>query len=49
MIRLLLVVLTLLLYLILGIPVLLIEWVISRWNPHLRDISCLRMVQGLLS
>jgi 1-acyl-sn-glycerol-3-phosphate acyltransferase len=46
MIRLLLVVLTLLLYLILGIPVLLIEWVISRWNPHLRDISCLRMVQG---
>ena len=46
MIRLLLVVLTLLLYLILGIPVLLAEWVISRWNPHFRDISCLRMVQA---
>lgn len=46
MIRLLLVVLTLLLYLILGIPVLLVEWVISRWNPHFRDISCLRMVQA---
>ena len=45
MIRLILVALTLLLYLILGIPVLLIEWVIGRWNPRLRDISCLRMVQ----
>ncbi len=46
MIRLILVALTLLLYLILGIPVLLIEWVIGRWNPRLRDISCLRMVQA---
>lgn len=46
MIRLLLVALTLLLYLILGIPVLLIEWGIGRWNPRLRDISCLRMVQA---
>lgn len=46
MIRLILVVLILLLYLILGIPVLLIEWVIGKWNPALRDISCLRMVQA---
>lgn len=46
MIRLLLVALTLLLYLILGIPVLLIEWAVGRWNPRFRDISCLRMVQA---
>ncbi len=46
MIRLILVVLTLLLYLLLGIPVLLIEWLIGRWNPRFRDISCLRMVQA---
>lgn len=46
MIRLILVALILLLYLILGIPVLLIEWLIGRWNPYLRDISCLRMVQA---
>lgn len=46
MIRFILVALTLLLYLLLGIPVLLIEWLISRWNPRFRDISCLRMVQA---
>lgn len=46
MIRFILVCLILLLYLILGIPVLLVEWLISRWNPRLRDISCLRMVQA---
>ena len=46
MIRLILVALILLLYLILGIPVLLLEWLIGRWNPYLRDISCLRMVQA---
>lgn len=46
MIRLLLVVLILVLYLILGIPVLCIEWLIGKWNPRLRDISSLRMVQG---
>ena len=33
-------------FLILGIPVLLIEWLIGKWNPRLRDISCLRMVQA---
>lgn len=46
MIRFILVVLILFLYLILGIPVLLVEWVISRFHPHFRDISCLRMVQA---
>lgn len=46
MIRFILVFLILLLYLILGIPVLLVEWVIGKWNPRFRDISCLRMVQA---
>lgn len=46
MIRFVLVALILFLYLILGIPVLLIEWVIGRRNPRFRDISCLRMVQA---
>ncbi len=32
-------------YLILGIPVLFVEWLIGKKNPHLRDISSLRMVQ----
>lgn len=46
MIRFILVVSILFLYLILGIPVLFVEWIISRWNPRFRDISCLRMVQA---
>lgn len=46
MIRFILVVTIVLLFLILGIPVLLIEWLIGKWNPQLRDISCLRMVQA---
>lgn len=45
MIRFILVVLILFLYLILGIPVLLVEWIIGKFNPYIRDISCLRMVQ----
>ena len=32
-------------YLIIGIPVLFVEWLIGKKNPHLRDISSLRMVQ----
>ena len=32
-------------YLIIGIPVLFAEWLIGKKNPHLRDISSLRMVQ----
>lgn len=46
MIRFILVALFLLLYLILGIPVLLVEWLIGKWSPRLRDISSLRMVQA---
>jgi len=46
MIRFILVVIIVLLYLILGIPVLLVEWLIGKWNPHLRDITSLRLVQG---
>lgn len=33
------------LYLILGIPVLFVEWLIGKKNPYKRDISSLRMVQ----
>ena len=33
------------LYLILGIPVLIVEYFIGKKNPRLRDISSLRMVQ----
>lgn len=45
MIRFIFVVLVLFSYLILGIPVLLVEWVIGKWNRRAKDISCLRMVQ----
>ena len=47
MIRFILVVLIVLLYLIVGIPILLIEWLIGKINPRARDISSLRMVQGI--
>ena len=47
MIRFILVVLIVLLYLIVGIPILLIEWLIGKINPRVRDISSLRMVQGI--
>lgn len=33
------------LYLLLGIPVLLVEWVIGKFNRQAKDYSCLRMVQ----
>lgn len=45
MIRLLLVLIFVLLYLILGIPVLLVEWVIGHFNRYAADISQLRLVQ----
>lgn len=45
MIRILLVVLFVLLYLIIGIPVLAVEWIIGKFNPYAADISQLRMVQ----
>lgn len=46
MIRLIFVVLFLVIFLILSIPVFLIEWLIGKVNPHARDISSLRIVQG---
>ena len=45
MIRFLLIALLLFLYLLLGIPVLLVEKLVAKINPHARDISCLRRVQ----
>ena len=33
------------LYLLLGIPVLLVEWVIGKFNQEAKDYSCLHMVQ----
>lgn len=46
MIRLILVAIILVGFLILSIPVLFIEWLIGKWNPRVRDISSLRIVQG---
>ena len=46
MIRFIIIVLIVLLYLILGIPVLLIEWVIGKINRRARDYSSLRLVQA---
>ena len=35
----------LILYLTLTIPILIIEWILGKFNPHARDISSLRIVQ----
>ena len=45
MIRLILALLFIVLYLIIGIPILGIEWIIGKFNPKAADISQLRMVQ----
>ena len=45
MLRILLALLFVILYLILGIPVLCVEWVIGKFNPKAADLSQLRMVQ----
>ena len=45
MFRFICIVIFLILYLILTIPVLLVEWIIGKFNPHARDISSLRIVQ----
>lgn len=45
MIRLILVVLFVILFLLIGIPVLAIEWIIAKFNPYAADLSQLRMVQ----
>lgn len=46
MIRFIIIVLILFLYLLLGIPVLLIEWIVGKFNQKAKDYSCLRMVQA---
>ena len=45
MLRLIVIALMLFLYLLLGMPVLLVEWVIGKYNKKAKDYSCLRMVQ----
>lgn len=45
MIRFLLIVIFVVSFLILSIPVFLVEWLIGKWNPRIRDISSLRIVQ----
>ena len=45
MIRIILALLFLILFLILGIPVLIVEWIIGKFNKHASDISSLRIVQ----
>lgn len=45
MIRLILIAVFLVLFLVLGIPLLLIEWVIGKFNQRAKDISSLRIVQ----
>lgn len=45
MIRFILCLVFIILFLILTIPVLFIEWIIKKFNPHAADISSLRMVQ----
>lgn len=45
MIRLILVLIFVLIFLIVGIPILAIEWIISRFNSHAAELSQLRIVQ----
>lgn len=45
MIRLILAITFVIIYLIVGIPILLIEWVIGKLNPDLKSRSCLAMVK----
>lgn len=46
MIRFLLIVLFLVIFLVLSIPVFLIEWIVGKFSPKARDISSLRIVQA---
>lgn len=45
MIRFILIIIFVAAFLILSIPVFLVEWLIGKWNPRIRDISSLRIVQ----
>ena len=49
MVRFILVCITVVGFLILSIPLLLIEWVIGKFSPRLKDISSLRIVQGVFN
>lgn len=48
MIRAILIVLSIAIFLIVGLPVLGVEWLIGKYNPRWRDISSLRIVQAEL-
>ena len=45
MIRFICIVIFVVLFLILTIPILFVEWIVGKFNPHARDISSLRIVQ----
>lgn len=45
MIRFILVCIAVIGYLILSIPLLIIEWIIGKFNPHAKDVSSLRIIQ----
>ena len=47
MLRLILVLFFAVAYLILTIPVLVVEWIIGKFNPHMKYISSLRMIQWI--
>ena len=45
MIRFILICISVVGYLILSIPLLIIEWIIGKFNPHAKDVSSLRIIQ----
>lgn len=47
MFRFILIVITVVGFLILSIPILIAEWILGKFNPRARDISSLRIVQGV--
>lgn len=47
MIRFIIVAITVIGFLILSIPILILEWMIGKFNPRWRDISSLRIIQGV--
>ena len=47
MIRFILVCIVVIGYLILSIPILLVEWIIGRFSPEKKDISSLRIIQAV--
>ena len=47
MIRFLLVCITVIGFLILSIPILIVEWIIGKFNPYKQDISSLHLIQSV--